>query len=229
MSHEQGNAPDLEFSKKYTAEHSKEYYEKHTRGFWRNLSNNREISIARKALRMAGNPHSVLDLPCGTGRFWDMLAEDPNRELYAADNSAHMIEIASEVRDPAVAKRFTTFQASAFEIPKPDNFVDSIFCMRLLHHIGEHQDRLKMLREFHRVAKDSVVFSLWVDGNFKAMRRSKLDARRAVEGKHTYQNRFITPRALIESECREAGFEITGHVDFMKFYAMWRIYVLRKA
>lgn len=228
MSHDQQDAPELEFSKKYTAEHSKQYYEKHTSGFWRNLSNNREISIARKALKMAGNPRSVLDLPCGAGRFWDLLAEEPNRELYAADNSEHMLEIAREVRAPEVARRFTTFQASAFDIPKPDNFVDNIFCMRLLHHIGEHADRLKMLREFHRVAKDSVVFSLWVDGNFKAMRRRQLDAKRAQAGKHTYQNRFIAPRELIESECREAGFEIVGHVDFLKFYAMWRIYVLRK-
>lgn len=227
MSEENKNVPDLEFSKKYSAEHSKEYYEKHTRGFWRNLSNNREISIARKALKMAGNPQSVLDLPCGTGRFWDMLAEDPTRSLYGSDNSEHMLTTAKEVRATEVANRFETFQASAFDIPKEDNFVDSIFCMRLLHHIGEHEDRLKMLKEFHRVAKDTVIFSLWVDGNYKAMKRRKLDERRQKEGKLAYQNRFIVPRELIESECREAGFDIIGHVDFLKYYAMWRIYVLR--
>jgi SAM-dependent methyltransferase len=225
---EENKIPVLEFSKKYSAGHSQQYYEKHSQGFWRNLSNYREISIARKALKMAGNPQSVLDLPCGAGRFWDMLAEDLNRKLYGSDNSEHMLEVAKAVRVPEVASRFETFQASAFDIPKKDNFVDSIFCMRLLHHIGKHEDRLKMLKEFHRVAKDTVIFSLWVDGNYKAMKRRKLDARRRAEGKLAYQNRFIVPQQLIESECREAGFDIVGHVDFLKFYAMWRVYVISK-
>lgn len=221
--------PDLEFSKKYTAEHSRQYYEKHTRGFWRNRSNAREISIARKALKLAGNPQSVLDLPCGAGRFWNLLAENGNRKLYGADNSEHMLEVAKQVQASKVANRFETFKASAFDIPKKDNFVDSIFCMRLLHHIGKHEDRLRMLKEFRRVAKDTVIFSLWVDGNYKAMKRLRLEARRRAKGKPAYQNRFIVPRQLIESECREAGFDIVGHVDFLKFYAMWRVYVVTKA
>lgn len=225
---EENEIPVLEFSKKYTAEHSQQYYEKHAQGLWRKLSNARETGIARKALKMAGNPQSVLDLPCGTGRFWDMLAENRNRKLYGADNSEHMLEVAKNVRAPKVASRFETFKASAFDIPKKDNFVDNIFCMRLLHHIGKHEDRLKMLKEFHRVAKDTVIFSLWVDGNYKAMKRLKLEARRRTESKPAYQNRFIVPRQLIESECREAGFDIVGHVDFLKFYAMWRVYVVAK-
>lgn len=225
---EENKIPVLEFSKKYSAGHSQQYYEKHTQGFWRNLSNYREIDIARKALKMAGNPQSVLDLPCGAGRFWDMLTEDLTRKLYGSDNSEYMFEVAKAVRVPEVASRFETFKASAFDIPKKDNFVDSIFCMRLLHHIGKHEDRLKMLKEFYRVAKDTVIFSLWVDGNYKAMKRRKLDAHRRAEGKPAYQNRFIVPQQLIESECREAGFDIVGHVDFLKFYAMWRVYVVSK-
>jgi cyclopropane fatty-acyl-phospholipid synthase-like methyltransferase len=30
----------------------------------------------------------VLDLPCGAGRFWPLLAEKPNRVIIGADNSS---------------------------------------------------------------------------------------------------------------------------------------------
>jgi len=35
-------------------------------------------------------------------------------------------------------------------------------------------------------------------------------------------------RERIESEFRQAGFRIVGHLDFLKFYSMWRVYILRK-
>ncbi|WP_126456895.1 class I SAM-dependent methyltransferase [Sulfuriflexus mobilis] len=225
MSETDKDVPNLEFSEKYTDEHARAYFHKHMDGFWRNLSNKREISIARKALKLAGHPRTVLDLPSGTGRFWSMLAEDEGRKLYAADYNQSMLNVALEERPREITRRIETFQASAFDIPKPDNFVECIFSMRLLHHIGEREDRMKMLREFHRVTSDTVVVSLWVDGNYKARKRARLEQHRRHK---KYQNRFVQPRESIEAEMREAGFEIVDHVDFLKYYAMWRIYVLRK-
>lgn len=225
MSEADKDVPKLEFSEKYTEEHAREYFRKHDAGFWRQLSNKREIAIARKALKIAGEPVSLLDLPSGTGRFWEMLAEKPERQLFAADYNQSMLNVALKERPREITQRFETFQASAFDIPKPDNFVECLFSMRLLHHIGEREDRLKMFREFHRVTSDTVVISLWVDGNYKASKRAKLEKRR----KHKkYQNRFVQPHERVEAEMREAGFDIVGHVDFLKYYAMWRIYVLRK-
>ena len=81
----------LEFSKKYSQEHAQAYHDKHQASFGRRLSNSWEHRMARKALAMAGNPMSVLDLLCGAGRFWEMLAEVPERKLYAADNSENMV------------------------------------------------------------------------------------------------------------------------------------------
>jgi len=84
-----------------------------------------------------------------------------------------------------------------------------------------------MLKEFHRVSRDTVVLSLWVDGNYKAWRRRKLDAKRRQQGEKS-DNRFIVSRAQFESECLAAGFEILGHVDFLPRLFMWRTYALRK-
>ena len=86
-----------------------------------------------------------------------------------------------------------------------------------------------ILREFHRVTRDTVILSLWVDGNYKAWKRRQLEQRRAKEGQAGQnQNRFVVRRADIESEFEQAGFRILGHKDFFPGYAMWRTYVLRK-
>lgn len=219
-------SPQLEFSKKYTAEHAKQYFSKHRKGFWRTLSNRREIATAREALKMAGNPASVLDLPSGTGRFWEMLCEQPGRKITAADNSRNMFEVGMQLRSEEVTRRIETLQCSAFDIPLPDNAVENIFCMRLVHHIGKSEDRAALFREFNRVASHTVCVSLWVDGNFKAYKRRRAEARR---GQKAFQNRFLLERSQVEFEFRQAGLELIGHVDFLKYFSMWRSYVLRTA
>jgi heme-degrading monooxygenase HmoA len=97
--------------------------------------------------------------------------------------------------------------------------------MRLLHHVGNAQDRAVLLREFHRVTRDSVIISLWVDGNFKAWKRKRAERKRQQEG---YQNRFVLPVATVEAEFEQAGFRIQERLDFLPLYAMWRVYLLRK-
>jgi ubiquinone/menaquinone biosynthesis C-methylase UbiE len=217
--------PNLEFSEKYSREHAQGYHHKHKEGLARRASNWWEQRMARRALRIAGDPRSILDLPCGAGRFWVMLAKDPDRELLAADNSEHMLAVADHSHAPEVRNRFKLFQTSVFDIDLPNNAVESIFCMRLLHHIGEAENRLQIYREFHRVTRDSVCLSLWVDGNYKARRRKRLEARRPAKA---YQNRFVLERGMVEAEFALAGFAVLGHVDFLPGYAMWRTYVLKK-
>lgn len=225
MSDHQEPAVHLPFSEKYTDEHSQEYFKKHDR---KRLSDRIEHRMAQRALRLAGNPESILDIPCGTGRFWSMLAEDPRRELLAADYSPSMLEIAGKVREPEVVRRFRLLQCSAFAITLPDSSVDCIFSIRLMHHVGESTNRVAMLKEFHRVTRDTAVVSLWVDGNYKAWRRRKLEESRRQQGEKS-DNRFVVARSQFERECREAGFAIVGHVDFLPRLFMWRTYVLRKS
>lgn len=220
---------ELAFSRKYDREHAHEYLHKHQDGLARRLSHWRDEQLARQALRLAGEPNLVLDLPCGAGRFWPLLAEQSNRVILAADNSEDMLATALAAQPEAVVARVKAFQTSAFAIDLGDNAVDSIFCMRLLHHIADPAHRLAMLREFKRVTRDSLIVSLWVDGNYKAWKRRRLEARRAAEGRAMdNQNRFVIARSTVEAEFRQVGFDILGHRDFLPGYAMWRVYVLRK-
>jgi ubiquinone/menaquinone biosynthesis C-methylase UbiE len=219
-------APKLEFSAKYDAEHAKYYFEKHENEFWRRLSNWRDHQIVRKALRLAGNPKTVLDTPCGTGRFWDVLAEIPDRVIYASDYSQNMIDVGMTCRSPDLTRRVQPFQASAFDLPVPENFVESILCIRFMHHLANPEDRLKLLTEFHRVVSDTVIVSLWVDGNLKAWIRNAREKKRSA--RHKYQNRLVIPVKVIEQEFQQCGFVIEARLDFLKYYHMWRTYVLRK-
>lgn len=215
----------LTFSDKYDRNHSEQYLAKHQDGLARRLSHQRDIQLARKALKLAGEPQEVLDLPCGAGRFWPMLLEQPARQLIAADNSADMVAVARAATAEHLLSRVRTMQTSAFAIDLPDQAVDSIFCMRLLHHIGTSAHRVAMLREFHRVTRDTVIVSLWVDGNYKAWKRARLERKRGVRGD---ANRFVVPARQVEAEFAEAGFNMLGHYDFLPGYAMWRVYVLRR-
>lgn len=227
--HKPSQPIELEFSRKYDREHAQQYLQKHQDGLSRRLSHWRDEQLARHALKLAGEPNLVLDLPCGAGRFWPLLAERPNRVIMAADNSQDMLAIARAGQPEAVVSRVKTFQTSAFDIDLGDNAVDSIFCMRLLHHIADPDNRLAMLQEFHRVTRDTLIVSLWVDGNYKAWKRRRLEAKRADAGKAAdNQNRFVVARGSIEAQFKQVGFEILGHQDFLPGYAMWRVYVLRK-
>ena len=215
----------LEFSNKYDREHSEYYYQKHRDGIEPILSHWRDVQLAREALKIAGSPELVLDLPCGAGRFWQVLAENPSRKVIGADNSADMVAVALEHCPKEIASRFTGMQTSAFDIDLEAGAVDSIFSMRLMHHIGKSEHRLAMLKEFYRVSRDTVIISLWVDGNYKSYKRKK------SEKKHprgSNQNRFVVPAKQIEQEFAQAGFKVLDYLDFIPYYAMWRVYVLRK-
>jgi SAM-dependent methyltransferase len=214
----------LDFSGNYDEKHAWYYYCKHRHGFWRRLSNWRECAMVHEALRMAGNPSSILDMPCGTGRFWDVLAEDPERIIHAGDNSQAMIDVALAHRAPEVVVRIHAFRASAFAIPLTDGLVESAFCSRFMHHLSQSEDRMRLLKELGRVARESVILSMWVDGNLQAGRRQARDARRQLSPHH----RVVIPAATVEAEFAASGFTVVGHLDFLPRLHMLRTYVLRR-
>jgi ubiquinone/menaquinone biosynthesis C-methylase UbiE len=221
--------PKYEFAEKYDPEHARMYFEKHGSGFWRRLSTWREVGMARRALQLAGNPKSVLDLPCGTGRFWPMLAEQQERKIYVADNSQSMIDTGLHMRPKEVVARVEkSFQCSAFATGLADNFVECVFSIRLMHHIEKSADRVTMLKEFRRIAADTVIVSLWVDGNFKAWRHRINEARKEkTRGKDFPRDRFVFSQREIEADIAAAGLKVVGHVDFVKYWEKWRAYVLQ--
>jgi SAM-dependent methyltransferase len=196
--------------------------------FSRRLSLWRDAQLARLALRDAGEPGLVLDVPSGSGRFWPVLAEHANRVILAADPSTEVLALAQAQSPAEVRERIRTFQSSAFSIGLSANAVDCIFCMRLFHHLSDSEKRGAILEEFHRVTRETAIVALWVDGNVKAWRR-KRQQERLHPGESAPRDRFVVCRGVIESEFAQAGFRVVDHHDFLPGYAMRRVYVLRKA
>ncbi len=216
----------LEFSQKYDRNHAKAYSLKHQDGFFRRLSNARDMALAKKALAAAGKPKSILDMPCGTGRFWSLLSSVQADQLIGADLSESMLDLAKQRRDVG---NFALINSSAFDIPLPNESVDSIFCMRLIHHLGERSDRLKLLEEFNRVCRETVCVSLWIDGNLQSYRRKRLEQRRKRQRKkRPYQNRNLLTALEFETECQKSGFRVIASYDMLPRISMWRVYVLGK-
>lgn len=215
----------LEFSTKYNAVHAKKYRDKHDSSLIRRISNWQEKKMALKALKIIGKSKIILDVPCGAGRFWPTILKYHKGDFWASDNSQDMINTALERVDEAVRDRINTFQASAFSMEIGDESVDCIFCMRLIHHIVKKEDRMELLKEFHRVTSEHLIISLWVDGNLQATRRKRLEVKRK---KKKYVNRVVIPANEIEKEFTNAGFEVVKSLDMLKSVSMWRTYVLKK-
>jgi len=212
---------ELGFSHKYDQGFAERYHHSRDERLRRRWANYWEIQMGRRSLELAGNPRSVLDVPCGTGRFWPMLAGDPHRQLLAADSSQAMIDTALRKQPPDVAQRFHVFQTDALAIDLPDKFVENVFCMRLMHHVHDPEARIRVYREFARVSSNTVCVSLRVSGNVSAWRRQR---RHQTQNKYAVNRNVINPQQA-EHELRVAGLRLVGHVDLLSYYSMWRTYV----
>lgn len=213
--------PDI--AGRYDSDSARRYLAVHRGGWIRRISSWREIGLARRALALAGNPGSILDMPCGTGRFWPMLAGTGAGRLMAGDNSPAMLAAALANTAPATRARIQVQRMDAFALPLADGAVDHVLCMRLLHHFAAPADRLRILREIHRVARTGATVSVWVDGNLQAWRRRLQEARRAPDAP---PNRIVVPRAVFEAELAEAGFRVRKRLDVLRGIGKRRLYVL---
>lgn len=209
------NQYDENFDARYTYEYSMAYYLRHQKGFFKVLSNMLEQRMVRKALKCAKFPTSIIDLPCGAGRFWNSLLSSGVLSIFGVDRSTGMIDVCKKMTDPRILSHVTLYQGDAASIPLQNKSADALICMRLMHHINDPQVRMSMYREFQRVARRSVCISFWVDGNFKSFRNQ------GRPGKNNYMN-----QAMLEAELVSAGFKIAGKFDMLKGYLPWRLYVL---
>jgi len=204
---------DLAGAVRYDAHHEKNLRTRITT--WR------ERALLRRALAGLGHIESILDIPCGGGRFFPALIHATPGEILAADNSAGMLAVAA--RSPEVlAGRIRLLETSAFALALPDSAVDCIVSERFFHHLALREDRLRALAEMRRVARRFLVLSLWVDGNLQARRRGP---RPPVPG---YGRRGVVARADVEAEFASAGWALRASYDVLPRVSMWRLYALEK-
>lgn len=151
---------EIEYAERCDREHARVCGDTRPPGLRRRLAAWRDGRLVRNALKVAGEPGLILDLACGSGRFWPVLAEHVNRVILASDNSQDMLDHARTHHPAALLKRVKTFQGSAFSIGLSANAVDCIFCLELFRHVPSSEGRQALLQEFHRVSRDTVIVSV---------------------------------------------------------------------
>ena len=218
MSAHPTSAIELEFARRYDQEHARVCRQPQPHNLTGRLTFWRKENLVRNALKEAGEPGLILDVACGAGRFWPVLAEHANRVILASDPSQDMLNHAQTHHPQSLLKRIKTFQSSAFTLGLSPSAVDCIFCMQLFQHINCPEHRLAMLQEFHRVSRDTVIVAVRVDGYFKL---------RAVKTQATHVTSPVS-KGEIEAEFRQAGFRVLSHQDFLPTCTWMRVYVLSK-
>jgi len=149
-----------------TDEGAAAYRDKHAGTLLRRLADRREKTLLVRLLRRIGPLESVLDCPCGAGRFLPLLAGEADR-VFALDQSRALLLLAR-------AGRAAVGDAGA--LPLRDGAVDAVVCLRLLHHFPEAADRRRILAEAARVARKGVVVSFadadtWKGRRMRSRRR----------------------------------------------------------
>ncbi|MGE0624154.1 MAG: class I SAM-dependent methyltransferase [Pseudomonadales bacterium] len=207
---------------RYPTDRAHAYQQHHSRTLRHRLTSSREQACLARALRDAGTPRRVLDLACGTGRFWPVFARSGVAEVIAADASPGMLAEAEANRQgPMIPSRIVL--SSAFALPLDTDEVDFVSCMRFYHHLARPEDRHRVLGELARVCSGHVALSLWVDGNYGSFRRSRKPRPVPRSG---FGHRICRQRAEVEAEFASAGFRIVGHYDVWPRISMWRLYLL---
>lgn len=147
-----------------TEKAAQSYSTKYQRIWHKRLSDRRERSVIQAALALTQGPHQrVLDMPCGAGRLTRELLSY-GKEFYGVDYSAEQLKIC-KAQYPE--ENLQVVQGSCFELPFEDDFFDLAFSVRLSHHIGDADQRVRYLEELFRVSKRYVIATFFDELSFK--------------------------------------------------------------
>jgi SAM-dependent methyltransferase len=99
---------------------------------------------------------NVLDVPVGTGRFFELYQKHGLRSV-GVDLSPDMLELARR-RSEELGLHVRLHEASVTELPLPDGSIDTTVCMRLVYSFT--MDELEaVLRELKRVTTGDMILS----------------------------------------------------------------------
>ncbi len=208
----------------YDTDRASAYHRHHRKNLRTRISTARERRLVARALATLATTETILDLACGTGRFWPVIDARAS-SVVAVDNSDAMLREAVAHATPN--PRRAAVCASAFALPFRDRTFDAVVCMRFLHHLAHRDDRLAALADIRRVARHGAIVSLWTDGSREGRRR--LREQNAASLPRGFGRRVCIERTRIELEFADAGFSKATGFDFAPGLSMWRVYALHCA
>ncbi|MBM3226310.1 MAG: class I SAM-dependent methyltransferase [Candidatus Tectomicrobia bacterium] len=135
------------------------YQRQRYRSLDQTLVNWREQQIMEELLtscQLQGS--SLLDVPCGYGRFTALFAR-LGIQATGADMHDGMVRLAREQQTPPGRGRW--LRTDILALPFADATFDCVTCIRLLHHRNNLEVRAQMLRELARVSRRFVLVSFY--------------------------------------------------------------------
>ncbi len=114
-------------------------------------------AFARKVYAMVGGDSCIVDVPCGSGRFYDIFSKA--KSLIMVDCDSNMLKVARERHGQA--ENVKMLHADIASLPLDDNSADLCFSMRLFHHMETEEIILNALKELSRVSGKYVALSFY--------------------------------------------------------------------
>jgi ubiquinone/menaquinone biosynthesis C-methylase UbiE len=175
-----------------------------------------EQDFASSLLPLLPVSPSILDAPCGSGRFHGVFAPAAGHSTML-DFSPDML---AQVRQRYTAdSKLELRQGDVTTLPFPDATFDLCFCMRLFHHMLDDPTRLKALSELARVSRRYVAMSFYDSRSFRYLRRVML-------GKRPSGVSIPMPHML--QLARQAGLGLVRKVPSISFIEQQRMLLLEK-
>ncbi len=112
---------------------------------------------------------SLLDVPCGFGRFASLFLEH-KMKVTSADLSPAMVSRTRENLSYLMGEK-NFLVASVKELPFKDGSFDITFTVRLLHHNFTADERIKILKELRRISKRYVIVTMYRENLFHKLTR----------------------------------------------------------
>ena len=139
-----------------------DYERKRYRGIDQRLVHGREERLLRKILHKIGDgPLQVLDVPCGYGRFSNILL-DKDFSLVSSDLSFHMVKRAREKGGHPHSRFLSGVVADAKQgLPFKKGAFSLLLSMRFFHHVHEKEEREFILKEFFQATSGWVILSYY--------------------------------------------------------------------
>jgi ubiquinone/menaquinone biosynthesis C-methylase UbiE len=162
-------------------------------------------SVQRALAAIPGPIPSIMDVPCGTGRFLDLLSTLSDKTI-GADVSLQMLQVAAKtIKHP---ERIQFLRTDIKHIPFADGYVDTLVCLRFMMH-PDASDRREALREMGRVAARYVVVEYGCTSPWLRMRRRVKRCVHRLQGRKVDFVRAVPWNELL-TDIHVAGLKLAG-------------------
>ena len=202
----------------YTADKAKHYDANRTGALSTPLARHRwqeELRVVEAFAESISTTSSVLDLPCGTGRFFPIFASR-GHDVIGGDVSGDMLRAIPESHRNL--PRVISVRCEVERIPMVDQAVDFVLAMRFWSFLPDEVRRLA-LAEWRRVARRGVCLQVRFQRDAIASKSNRLNDRRRsaedlpVESIPAQQRANWPTQRQFTDMIEASGFELTEMID----------------